>query len=59
MPRYKVKLTRKREETAYAWVTASCPDEICIEEGDVEYAPWRPSWLTVDFEQTDIEVLPS
>lgn len=56
MPKYKVKLTRMREEVAYAYVTASCPDEIIIEEGQVEFAKWIPDWNTTDFDQVDIEV---
>lgn len=56
MPRYKVKLTRMREETTYAYVTASEPDEVCIEESDVQYANWKPDlWETSEFNQTDIE----
>lgn len=55
MPKYRVRMTRMRKEVAYAYVRASCPDEIIVEEGQVEFAKWVPDWDTNDFETTDIE----
>ena len=55
MPRYRVRLTRTREEYAYAYVTASEPNEVCVEEADVQFANWKPDWDTSNFEQGDID----
>jgi hypothetical protein len=40
MPKYLVTLYRTRPETAIAHVTADSPNDICIDEVEVEYNEW-------------------
>lgn len=56
MPDYIVTLYRTRPEIAIAHVTADCPNDICIEESEVEFNEWVVDpYTTHDFEQCGIE----
>ena len=56
MPRYMVTLYRTRPETAIAYVDADSPNDICVNESEVEYNEWVVDpYTTHDFEQMGIE----
>ena len=56
MPNYIVTVYRTRPETAIAHVTADSPNDIYINESDVEYNEWIVDpYETHDFEILNIE----